>query len=340
MKILYLGAQGGPTSIAPRADSLRRSGHEVRVIDPRDALPSPSIFDWWCFHTAALGLGPLIERFVMREAGSGPYDLVFIDVSWIVGRSLIRKLRKIAPKIVCYIHDNPFTRHDRGRWRLVRQALPEYDVFAVRRDSTIKPAYEHGARKVVRIWCHADEALYRPIELSAADRHKYGSEVAFVGTWMPERGPFMRRLIELGVPLRIFGPRWHKAPEFEFLSPYLTLGPLIGEEYVKAIAGSRISLALLSKGNEDLHTSRSSEIPAVGRLLCGERTSEHLAMYDEGVEAVFFDTPEECAEKCLALLADADEIERIAAAGHRRVHRNGTFSQTQLKIILDAAETA
>ncbi|WP_395664793.1 hypothetical protein [Methylocella sp.] len=52
----------------------------------------------------------------------------------------------------------------------------------------------------------ADEAVHRPIELSAEDHARYDAEVVFVGTWMPERGPFMQRLVERGVPLRHLWP--------------------------------------------------------------------------------------------------------------------------------------
>jgi len=41
-------------------------------------------------------------------------------------------------------------------------------------------------------------------------------------------------------------------------------------------------------------------------------------MYKEDEEAVFWGTPEECAAKCLALLADEARRKRIAAAGRRR----------------------
>ena len=103
---------------------------------------------------------------------------------------------------------------------------------------------------------------------------------------MPERGPFLLRLVERGVPLRIYGARWNLAPEYERLRACVASGNLVGDDYVKAIRGAEIAIGLLSKGNEDLHTTRSLEIPAIGTLFCAERTSEHLAMYEDGEEAV------------------------------------------------------
>ncbi len=337
MKILYLGMSSGIGTVVTRSDAFRRLGHDVLVVDPRKALPDWKVIDWWWFHHAGWGLEPIIDRYVLRKARKQKFDAAFVDVGGLIGPRLVRKLKRIAPTVVCFNQDNPFVARDGNRWRLLLKALPEYDLFVVPRRSSVAPAYRHGARAVLQI-CHpADELTARPVVLSEADMAKYGSEVSFIGTWMPERGPFLLRLIELGVPLRIFGPRWHKAPEYPALAPHVTLGPLNGDEYAKAIAGAKIGLALLSKGNEDLHTSRSSEIPAIGRLLCGERTTDHLEMYAEDEEAILFDSAEECAAKCIALLADPQRLERIAAAGHRRVFRNGTLAEPQMKKILQHA---
>ena len=66
-------------------------------------------------------------------------------------------------------------------------------------------------------------------------------------------------------------------------------GPAIyGDDYLKAIQLAKVSLGLLSKGNRDLHTTRTFEIPYCGGLLCAERTSEHLQLYQEDVEAVYW----------------------------------------------------
>jgi len=337
MKILYIGPRQGPVSGSRRPGALRRLGHDVTVVDPRDALPRWTIVDWWSFHAAGLGLAWLVERHVLRQAGGRRFDVAFVDVGVLVSPTLVRKLKRIAGTVLCFNMDNPFTARDGSRWRLFLKALPEYDLVAFPRASSIAPAYARGARNVMQVRHAADELLIEQAAMSAEERKRFERDVVFVGTWMPERGPFMRRLIELGVPLRIFGPRWHKALEYPLLASHISPGPLVGADYAKTLGAANICLALLSKGNEDLYTSRSSEIPALGRVLCGERTADHLAMYIEDEEAVFFDTAEECAEKCLALLADRPRLERIAAAGHQRAIRNGTFAETQLRQLLEHA---
>lgn len=106
--------------------------------------------------------------------------------------------------------------------------------------------------------------------------------------------------------------------------------------YASAIAAAKISLGLLSKGNRDLHTRRSVEIPSIGGLLCAERTSEHLALYDEGTEAVFWNDAAECAAQCHRLLADDDLRASISKRGHHRALRNNLFNEPLMASIVKA----
>ena len=157
----------------------------------------------------------------------------------------------------------------------------------------------------------------------------------FLGSWFPERGPFLAELVRLGVPLTIRGANWNKAPEWPALRPYWKGGQLQGDDYAMAIQCAKVNLGLLSKGNRDLHTTRSLEIPALGGLMCAERTAEHLGLYAEGEEALFWSDAEECASVCRAVLQDDARRERIAAAGHARSLKNGCRNETVMRAIVE-----
>jgi spore maturation protein CgeB len=73
---------------------------------------------------------------------------------------------------------------------------------------------------------------------------------------------------------------------------------LPGDDYAKVIQCAKVNLGSLSNGNRGLHTTRSLDIPALGGLLCAERTTEHREMYVEGKEALFWSSAQECAKVC------------------------------------------
>jgi spore maturation protein CgeB len=190
---------------------------------------------------------------------------------------------------------------------------------------------------MLRVYRSADEVSHAPRHLSAHDHQVWDCEVLFLGTWFPERGPFLKALIEHGVPLTIQGPHWHKAREWPLLKSHWRGGAISGDDYAKAIQCARVNLGLLSKENRDLHTTRSLEIPALGALLCAERTTEHTGMYEEGREALFWQDAQECADQCRYALENEPRRLAIAAAGHQRVMRNGHYNQMVVTHILAQA---
>jgi spore maturation protein CgeB len=336
MHILYIGNDNGTSR--HRHLAMTRAGHQVSVVDPHQALPRNRLISAWSFKSGNLGLSELIRRYVNSKASDHSYDLVWVDHGDLCSRALIQDLKRFSVPIVNYNQDNPYVDRDGRRWRLFINALPEYDLIATPRASSALAAADRGARSVLRVMFAADEKVHSPQVVSPDDREKYGSQVAFVGTWMPERGPFMKALVERNVPLTIFGPRWEKAPEYRFLSSHVRAGHLESPEYVKVVQSTAIALGMLSKGNEDLHTTRSIEIPAIGSVLCAERTPEHLEMYAENEEAVFWETAEECADLCLSLLADPLRLQRIAKAGYDRAQSNGYFNERLVAQIVEAAQ--
>jgi spore maturation protein CgeB len=217
--------------------------------------------------------------------------------------------------------------------------VPQYDVLAVVRSVNVAEAYARGARKVLQVYMAVDE-LDGPREITAEDRLRYPHEVLFIGTWMPERGPFLVELIEAGVPLAIYGGNWQKAPEWPVLRTVWQGPAIYGDEYIKALQLAKVSLGLLSKGNRDAHTTRTFEIPYCGGLLCVERTAVHLQLYQEDVEAVYWNDARECIEKCEALLHNEAWRKDVAEQGRLRCLRNGIFNERNLKTMLEAAWTA
>ena len=331
MKILFLGQSAG--TMLHRYRALQRLGHEVDLVDYRPPLLKSWLGYTWTFRTGAFGTSSLIMSHLRAATGERRYDVAIVDAGELLGPEHVQYLKGVAGAVVNHNLDNPFTAFEGRKWRPFLQAVPSYDLMVTPRTSTVRKAYEAGAKRVLRLVQSADEVVHQPSSANASDR---SLDVVFVGTWMPGRDAFMLRLLERGVPIRVFGARWSKAPEYRALSSVVTDGNLGDSDYVRTIGDAKIGLALLAKGNEDVHTTRSLEIPAIRTLLCAERTPDHLEMYEEGQEAVFWADAEDCAALCLELLSDEARIDRIAEAGRKRLIQNGNFNEQVLSRILAA----
>ena len=335
--ILYLGHRYG-TSLH-RAKALQRLKYRVEIIDPwtffyRNGLIK-KIITKYVYEMGAESLEPYVRYRLLRRIGNRRFKIIWSDQSTLLGHKTLSALKQLTDSMVTYAIDDPFGDRDRNRFRLYRGALNLYDLVVVVRKPNVIEGYANGARRVLKVFRSADEVAHRPLPMTQADKNKWNSDIAFIGTWMPERGPFLARLIELGVPLVLHGDRWQKDEQWPTLKKAWKGPSLDGDDYVKAIQSAKICLGLLSKGNRDQHTTRSVEIPYIGSLLCAERTGEHLMMYDEDSEAVFWSNPEECAKKCFKLLNNNHLLKKIANSGKKRCLKNKYLNGTILKNIID-----
>lgn len=335
LRILYIGPVAG--TCLDRANALRRLGHEVSHIDLRTWLPTTKWIDRIIWRAGGQYFGPLLAHLVRERFKPASFDLVYVDNGDLVSPPVAKCLKTLAKKIVNLCLDDPTGSRDMKRFTSYRLSLPYYDLVAVMREPNVQECLRLGARRVIRLWFAADEISHLPRHLSEQDHEKWDAEVLFLGTWMPERGPFLAHLVELGVPLTIQGAHWHKAPEWPTLQRFWRGGSIEGDDYAKAIQCAKINIGLVSEGNRDQHTTRSLEIPALGSVLCAKRTAEHEALYKEDEEAVFWATPEECAEKCRRLLGDERHRTQIAQSGHQRYLRNGNRNELLVTKIIEGA---
>jgi spore maturation protein CgeB len=314
--------------------ALERLASAVFRVDPAAFLPRSRLIDAWIWRTGGMFIESFIRRKILAALRHRRFDFVYVDGGELVGPSLVNQLKSRFGSVINYNVDDPYGERDGQRWRLYRRAVPFYDLIVVVRDCNVPEAFARGARSVLRVHRSADEIAHSPRQINEQERQKWATEVAFVGTWMRERGPFMARLVQLGVPLSIYGDRWQKAPEWPVLRAAWRGQGLYEDDYARAIQCAKVNLGLLSKENRDLTTQRSFEIPYLGGVLCAERTTEHTRLYKEDEEAVFWSSPEECASKCMQLLQDEQHRRRLAINGRNRCLQNRTTNEAILTQVL------
>lgn len=318
-RILYLG-DGSPSGNShARAEALRRLGHTVELVDPATPIRRlPGLggfstrFGFHLFH-------PLLTRHLFRSTRLLKPDLVWINEGAHVPPVFVKSLADQQLPVVYYSTDDPYGQRDGRKWDFLKKSAPYALLHVVVREENVKEARQAGFREVLRVFRSYDPVLHAPLELSDQDQREWSSEVSFIGTWFPERGPFMVELLKEGVPLTIRGNRWQHSPEWESLEKAWKGPGVVKEDYVKAIQASKVSLGLLSKENRDLHTTRSAEVPNIGSVFCAERTVEHELMFQDGVEAVFWLDAKECAQCCISLLSDLDKRNKMIAASRKRI---------------------
>lgn len=331
--ILYLGTDFEGTTSLHRAEALRRLGHRVTIADPHVAAGAAVTNRW--SHALHYRTGyRLLQTRMLRwmqdtMATHGDADIVWVDSGELLGRACLDLARARGAVTVLYNHDDPTGSRDGRRFASMVAAIPAYDVCAAFRTPNVTEFEALGARAVVQVWRAYDEVQHAPYADPADIPPSLRSDVAFIGTWIRGEGRdrFLVDLLDRGVPVSIWGTRWDRSPNWERLRPHYRGDSLAGRDYVGAIQGARICLGMLSAGNRDLHTTRTMEIPYAGGLFCAQRTSEHVTLFRENDEAVFWNDVDECAARCKALLADDAKRESIRQAGMARIRAAAVGNQ-------------
>ncbi len=301
-----------------------RLGHVVEVVNLAELVQLPY---WIYFFDYRLGF-PLTSRIVcgkiaMRIVGKS-FDMAFVWSGETINSASLGFLRNISRFVVNYNFDDPTGTRDGNRWRLFLKNIKNYHLCVVVRNESEQEYPAFGVKRILRVWRSADEVSHAKREITDAIQGEWASDISFVGTWMPERGPFMCKLIEAGMKISIWGNRWHKDPQWLLLKPFWRGPSLVGDEYAYAIQCSKLCLGMLSAGNRDSHTTRTAEIPSLGGLFFAQRTCEHEEMYLDGCEAIFWNDADDCLAKAKYWLAkDLDAKRKQIAESGRLKWLNG-----------------
>lgn len=328
MKILYLGDTNPTSTSRHRANALIRLGHNVVLQDARNAYSkrnANAFLGRLHYHTGYRLLQITISNWLksVLKVQSG-IDLIWVNGGEFFGPTCVQVLKSYGCPVLLYNNDDPTGGRDGHRFDSLVNAIPYYDLCVVMRELNVAEYYKLKAQHVLLVTMSYDEVVHKGLETADLIPEKYKSEVVFIGTWMPKenRDVFLKDLIDRGVPLSIWGDAWEKSKLWNQISKHHKGGALYGPDYLAALQGAKICIGLLSKGNRDLYTTRSMEIPYAGGVLCAERTTAHMAMYKEGVEAFFWSNATECATICKTVLNDTQLREQVRKNGYKRLLEN------------------
>lgn len=303
------------------AQTLRAMGHLVEE------------FDAPAFHQAHVALRGLrvtgerlsqletaflnmISQAVYAKAESFAPDLVLALAQAPLGRQTLRRLRADGvPTAMWFVEDYALFTY----WRAF---APLYDFFfVIQKHPFLDLLREAGVDNACYLPLAALPSFHRPLDLTAAERSRYGAELAFLGAGYPNRRAAFRTLA--GRDFKIWGSDWDGDA---LLAPLVQRGGarVSPEDSVRIYNATRVNLNLHSSVRADKAVSggdfvnpRTFEIAAMGAFQLVDRRSllGDLFRVDEGVCAGT-GAPDPDAE--LAVFSDWEGLER--GLGHYLAH--------------------
>lgn len=260
------------------------------------------------------------ENFLAGIVRSNP-EIAWIEKALMLVPRTLERARELLPEciFVCFQDDDPFGFRlgERPLWKHFIEVIPMYDLHLLKKEVDQVEFRRHGARKTALFMHGFYPAIFKPLN-PAPIPSQFRRDAAFVGTRVDRRMAVLNELTSKhGIRIDVYGNNWKRSllrsRHMKAFHP-----AVVGEAYAMVIGTSRICLGFVSSSNRDEYSMRTFEIPACAGFLLAERTRKHLELFEEGREAEFFGSIEECAEKMRFYLANETVRLKIAEAGYRR----------------------
>jgi spore maturation protein CgeB len=319
MRIVYAGAESG--TCLSRLQALRTLESDVHFFPVDHYLAGAS--RWQRFWERAYFRGPRLAR-ANRElvdlCSTTKPDVVWVDKSTWVWPETLEALKSQGIFLVHHFTDAIHQRNLKMRWlfHLLRRSLPIYHVNFTSNIDDVAELQFSGAATVFLTYLAFDHNRFTNTPLSESDARTWATDVIFVGHHEKRTETFIAALLDAGVQTKVYGWGWARSAVAKRHPSAIAHRMLSDEEYDKAIKAAKIGFCCVSEINYNQTAARSYEIPASGTFLLASRSPQHQEDYEEGVEAEFYSTPEECVRKAKHYLAHPEERMAIAMAGHAR----------------------
>ncbi|MDY7001367.1 MAG: glycosyltransferase [Thermodesulfobacteriota bacterium] len=274
----------------------------------------------------------VVSQAVLAKTETFSPDLVLSLAQAPLSRQALNRLRKDnVPTAMWFVEDFRLFTY----WRAY---APLYDFFAViQEEPFLDQLYDMGLDNALYLPLAADPGFHKPLELTSVQKHKFGSDVSFLGAGYPNRQRAFKRLF--GYDFKIWGTEWDNDPAFD---PYVQRkGARISpEDAVKVFNAAKINLnlhssvhpdELVSKG--DFVNPRTFELAACKAFqLVDERAL--LPELFKADELVTFTDMEDLLQKIDHYLAHGDEREKIAKKSYERALAEHTYA-ARMQTLLD-----
>ncbi|MFZ5586628.1 MAG: glycosyltransferase family protein [Thermodesulfobacteriota bacterium] len=292
--------------------------------------------------------GPLHQRLRAADVPPQRLDRLYAPLVRFLGELTVLEAERHQPHLVLALAQAPLDRaalkslrglgaatafwfvEDFRVMPYFREVAASYDFFFHIQGPELSAELERLGANHSFLPMAAHPPVHRPLALCPQDQARYGAVVGFMGAGYPNRRQFFARLVNRGLPLRLWGVDW---PDAGPLAACLDQERyLAAEEVVKVYNACQMVLNLHSSplagrgpGGADFVNPRTLEVPACGGFMLVDRVQGLEHFLAPGREAAVFDGEDQLMEMVEHYGRYPEQRAAIAAAGRRRVLAQHTY---------------
>jgi len=237
----------------------------------------------------------------------------------------LRILKSQAIKTVLWTVDAP------RKFRPILEAAPFYDHIFCGGTEAQELLARAGFRKTHWLPFACDPDIHKPVETSPQEKTEWGSDVAFIGSFYPNRAQILEKIADFD--LRVWGPGWKKLPRGSALKKRTTAQKLKPGEWIKILSSSAINLAIhFQDGKTPCYQAspRVYEALACRSFLLVDEQRDVKSLFQDGKHLALFKDSEDLPKKIDYYLNHAEERKKMAAQGYEEViHKHAYMNRME-----------
>jgi spore maturation protein CgeB len=340
MKVLYIGNTRRTALALHYFTNLIRLGHQVLPYNA-DYFGATS----WLEKTyqritkqPVRKRGRQVSQDLVSLCKNNRFDLVFVMAENFIGKETLEEMKRVSshgsPLLLYHSHDNNFS-DGILKPSHFEETIKTYDAVFTTKSASVKRYQDWGQSNAFFIPCAFEPSLHHPIPENYSCLGGKQFDVTFVGTYDTSREKYLNAAG--WERLEVWGDRWRRTPLYLSHRDKIHPKAIYDFEFADVTSHSKISLGLLREEAEDLHTTRTFEIPACGSLQIAPRNEEILSFFKEDSEIVCFGSLEELKSKIDYYLSHDYQRNQVALKGFERCHRDKhTYIDRVIQILATA----
>jgi spore maturation protein CgeB len=302
-------------------EALSALGHDVRVVDY-----TPTLVEKLRRKLGGRDAAPVVAPRLLAAIEAHAPELFLTLYGVNVAPPVLEELKRKGVASANWWLNDPF------QWERASKILSRYDFAFTNAKYSVDAYAAAGLSHVHFLPSACDASVHHPLD------RRIEADVSFAGDWSPNREQLVRRLVDAGVDVRVYGPwrRKLKAP-----SPIrLTHGFFTPERMAEIFAASRATLNVHTwRGRFDFGLNpRVFEAGACGtpQLVDWKRELGELFGPEERAGMLVYRTDEELLDLARSIPSRANELKAAALAAvpaFQRDHSYRARMQELLRVI-------
>ena len=321
MKVLYSGYHNPHFISIPEyvERAINSLGHKLEIYDDRRFLLPGRIRERISF-LQDMELSILNNGLAARARNFKP-DICIVNGGQRVSRSSVDRIKGYGAAVVLWTTDPP---RDLDQFR---QVVPYYDFVFAGGTEMIELLNGSGIKNLRWLPFACDPDYHHPVKVCADDRKKYGNDIAFVGSYYPNRLKIFEDIADFDIG--IWGPGWQNVPGASPIAKRVKkAGDIKPDEWVKIFCGARIVVVVhYQDGRIPCYQASPKvfEALACGKFLLVDEQPDVKALFEDARHLVIFRDTKDLREKLNYYLAHDGEREMIAASGYSEAVKKHTY---------------